>query len=82
VTDDAQQGVTDVVRGCDLFWATSVHRLLQALLQLPVPTYHHHRLVLDESGCKLSKSTRATSLRALRRAGATPADIRRVVGLA
>ncbi|HEY2185864.1 MAG TPA: tRNA glutamyl-Q(34) synthetase GluQRS [Xanthobacteraceae bacterium] len=81
VTDDAQQGVTDVVRGCDLFWATSVHRLLQALLALPVPNYHHHRLVLDESGRKLSKSTQATSLRALRRAGATPADIRRLVGL-
>jgi len=82
VADDAQQGITHVVRGRDLFWATSVHRLLQALLGLQVPAYHHHRLVLDESGCKLSKSTQATSLRALRQAGATPVDIRRLVGLA
>jgi glutamyl-Q tRNA(Asp) synthetase len=82
VIDDAQQGVTHIVRGQDLFWATSVHRLLQALLGLPSPVYHHHRLVLDEAGRKLSKSTRSTSLRALRAAGATAADIRAMVGLA
>jgi glutamyl-Q tRNA(Asp) synthetase len=81
VIDDARQGVTHVVRGQDLFQATSVHRLLQVLLGLPVPTYHHHRLILDEHGRKLAKSTQATSLRALRTAGATPADIRRLVGL-
>jgi glutamyl-Q tRNA(Asp) synthetase len=81
VVDDAWQGVTDVVRGQDLFWSTSVHRLLQALLALPAPTYRHHRLVLDQDGRKLSKSTRATALRALRQQGATPADIRRLVGL-
>jgi glutamyl-Q tRNA(Asp) synthetase len=79
--DDAAQGVTDVVRGCDLFHATSVHQLLQALLGFPAPRYHHHRLVLDAGGNKLSKSTAATSLRELRAAGATPAGIRRLVGL-
>jgi glutamyl-Q tRNA(Asp) synthetase len=81
VVDDAIQGVTHVVRGQDLFWATSVHRVLQALLALPVPVYHHHRLVLDDDGAKLAKSTRSTALRELRAGGATPADIRRMVGL-
>src|SRR6266568_4186850 len=66
VVDDALQGVTDVVRGQDLFWATSIHRLLQALLGLPEPTYHHHKLILDEAGQKLAKSTSATGLRELR----------------
>ena len=66
VVDDAAQGVTDVVRGQDLFHATSVHRLLQALLGLPAPRYCHHRLVLDADGKKLSKSTAATGLRELR----------------
>jgi glutamyl-Q tRNA(Asp) synthetase len=79
--DDALQGVTDVVRGQDLFWSTGIHRLLQALLGLPEPIYHHHRLVLDAGGRKLSKSTLATSLRELRASGATPADVRRMVGL-
>jgi glutamyl-Q tRNA(Asp) synthetase len=81
VVDDACQGVTHVVRGQDLFWSTSVHRLLQALLGLPAPIYHHHRLVLDGDGQKLSKSTRATGLRALREGGASVTDIRRMVGL-
>ena len=79
--DDALQGVTDVVRGQDLFWSTSVHRLLQVLLDLPQPIYRHHRLILDEAGRKLSKSTDATALRSLRAEGATPADIRHRVGL-
>ena len=79
--DDALQGVTDVVRGQDLFWSTSIHRLLQVLLGLPEPIYHHHKLILDADGRKLSKSTQATSLRELRAAGATAADIRRMVGL-
>ena len=79
--DDALQGVSDVVRGQDLFWSTSIHRVLQALLGLPEPTYHHHRLILDADGRKLSKSTQATSLRELRARGATAADIRRMVGL-
>ena len=81
VVDDARQGVTDVVRGQDLFWSTSVHRILQALLGLPAPVYHHHRLILDADGRKLSKSTRATALRELRAAGVTASDIRRMVGL-
>jgi glutamyl-Q tRNA(Asp) synthetase len=82
VVDDALQGVTEVVRGADLFWSTSVHRLLQRLLDLPQPIYRHHRLILDGEGLKLSKSTRATALRELRDGGATPAAIRRLVGLA
>ena len=81
VVDDAAQGVTDVVRGRDLFHATSVHRLLQALLGLPAPRYHHHRLILDADGNKLSKSTLATGLRELRARGACAADIRKLVGL-
>lgn len=81
VIDDALQGVTDVVRGRDLFWSTSVHRLLQHLLGLPQPAYRHHRLILDSSGQKLSKSTGATGLRELRGQGAMPADVRRLVGL-
>ena len=81
VIDDALQGVTDVVRGQDLFWSTSIHRLLQALLDLPQPAYRHHRLVIDATGQKLSKSTGATGLRELRAAGAAPTDIRRLVGL-
>jgi glutamyl-Q tRNA(Asp) synthetase len=79
--DDAAQGITDVVRGRDLFYATGVHRLLQALLEWPAPRYHHHRLVPGSDGKKLSKSTAATSLRELRAAGKTSADIRRLVGL-
>ncbi len=79
--DDAAQGITEVVRGCDLFHSTSVHRLLQALLGYPAPRYHHHRLILDADGNKLSKSTAATGLRELRVAGVTPAEIRRRVGL-
>jgi glutamyl-Q tRNA(Asp) synthetase len=79
--DDALQGVTEVVRGRDLFGSTSVHRLLQALLGLPQPAYRHHRLVLDDARQKLSKSTGSTGLRELRAGGATAADIRRLVGL-
>ena len=81
VIDDAAQDVTDVVRGEDLFQATSVHRVLQALLGLPVPRYRHHRLILDAEGRKLSKSTHATGLRELRAQGKSPVDIRAMVGL-
>jgi glutamyl-Q tRNA(Asp) synthetase len=81
VIDDAAQGVTHVVRGQDLFWATSVHRLLQALLGLPMPSYHHHWLLLDDDGSKLAKSTQATGLRELRAQGLKPQDIRRLAGL-
>jgi glutamyl-Q tRNA(Asp) synthetase len=81
VVDDGVQGVTDVVRGSDLFHATGVHRLLQALLGLPQPAYHHHRLILDADGRKLAKSTAATGLRDLRARGGTVADIRKAIGL-
>ena len=65
VLDDATQGVTDVVRGMDLFHATHIHRLLQELLGLPAPTYYHHPLIRNEAGQKLSKSIASTGLRAL-----------------
>lgn len=78
--DDALQGVTHVVRGRDLFFATAVQRLLQELLGLPAPRYLHHDLVLGEDGRKLSKSRGDTGLAALRAAGLTPDDIRRMVG--
>lgn len=81
VLDDASQGVTDVVRGQDLFAATAVHRVLQELLDLPAPRYRHHPLILDAGGKKLSKSTQATGLRELRALGKTPVDIRHMVGL-
>jgi glutamyl-Q tRNA(Asp) synthetase len=81
VIDDALQVITEVVRGRDLFWSTSVHLLLQQLLGIPQPVYRHHQLIEDVSGHKLSKSTQGTALRELRRQGATPADIRRLVGL-
>jgi glutamyl-Q tRNA(Asp) synthetase len=81
VVDDARQGVTHVTRGRDLYAATDIHRLLQVLLGLPEPVYHHHRLITDAEGRKLAKSARDTSLKSLRESGATPADIRRMVGL-
>ncbi len=81
VIDDALQGVTEVVRGQDLFHATSVHALLQHLLDLPAPSYRHHQLIRDAAGHKLSKSTGATGLRELREAGANVADIRARIGL-
>lgn len=67
--DDAADGVTLVTRGQDLFYATNVHRLLQALLDLPVPRWHHHGLLIDETGKKLSKSRHSSSLADRRRAG-------------
>lgn len=81
VLDDALQGITHVVRGQDLFWATALHRLLQHLLGLPAPVYRHHSLILDAEGGKLSKSTQATALRELRARGVKPAEIRHMVGL-
>ena len=81
VIDDALQGVTDIVRGQDLFHATSVHRLLQHLLGLTEPAYRHHRLIRDAEGHKLSKSTGSTGLRELRDSGANAADVRKLVGL-
>ena len=79
--DDAMQGITHVVRGRDLYHATSVHVLLQRLLGLPTPRYHHHRLITDAAGRKLSKSDRDTALASLREDGKTPDDVRRMVGL-
>ncbi len=81
VLDDALQGVTHVVRGADLFHATSIHRLLQELLALPAPVYHHHRLILGPDGTKLSKSRADTAIAHLRDAGVTPPEIRRMIGL-
>ncbi|MTH98203.1 tRNA glutamyl-Q(34) synthetase GluQRS [Roseibium sp. RKSG952] len=81
VADDALQGVSDVLRGQDLYAATGVHRLLQTLLGLPEPLYRHHPLILGDDGRKLSKSTGSTSLRALRADGVTGADIRKRLGL-
>jgi glutamyl-Q tRNA(Asp) synthetase len=73
--DDAAQGVTDVVRGRDLFAATDVHRLLQALLDLPTPDYHHHDLLIDAEGRRLAKRHGAPTLADLRAGGADPAAL-------
>lgn len=77
--DDALQGVTHVVRGRDLYHATAVHRLLQRLLDLPEPVYHHHRLIPGPDGRKLSKSNKDTGIAAFRKAGKTPADVRALI---
>lgn len=76
VVDDAEQGVTLVTRGLDLFQATHLHRLLQALLALPVPRYQHHRLILDAEGKRLAKRDQATALRTLREKGETAREVR------
>lgn len=81
VVDDAAQGVTDVVRGQDLFHATSIHALLQALLGLPAPRYRHHRLIVDDTGSKLAKRRLSTPLRDLRGDGVSVDEIRRLIGL-
>jgi len=81
VVDDALQGVTHVTRGMDLYRATDLHRLLQVLLGLPAPRYHHHALILDAAGRKLSKRDGDLSLRALREAGTTPDMVRRMAGV-
>ncbi|WP_088346693.1 MULTISPECIES: tRNA glutamyl-Q(34) synthetase GluQRS [Rhodomicrobium] len=80
VTDDALQGVTHVTRGLDLIAATDIHRLLQVLLGLPEPLYWHHRLIVDNSGRKLSKSHRDKSLRSLRAEDVTPEAVKELVG--
>ena len=82
VIDDAAQGITDVTRGEDLFEATKIHVVLQRLLGLPTPVYHHHRLIRDEAGKRLAKRDDARAIRRYRDDGASPADIRRMVGLA
>lgn len=80
VVDDARQQISHVVRGEDLWDATPLHRVLIALLGLPVPEWHHHRLVRDEEGRRLAKRDNARALRTLREAGARPSDIRRQLG--
>jgi len=81
VVDDAAEGITEVVRGEDLFAATFVHVVLQAALGLPTPAYHHHRLIRDEAGRRLAKRDDARALARYRAEGATPDDVRRMVGL-
>lgn len=81
VLDDAAQSVTHVTRGEDLFAATPIHRLLQALLDLPAPVWRHHRLIRDEAGRRLAKRAGDVALAALREGGAGPEDVRRMVGL-
>jgi len=81
VLDDAAQGVIHVVRGQDLFEATRIHVVLQKLLGLPTPIYHHHRLIRDEAGKRLAKRDDARAIATYREDGASPADIRRMVGL-
>lgn len=81
VLDDAVQGITHVVRGEDLFEATKIHVVLQRLLGLPTPTYHHHRLIRDKHGKRLAKRDDARAICKYREDGASPEDIRRMVGL-
>ena len=81
VLDDAAQGITHVVRGQDLFEATRIHVVLQRLLGLPTPIYHHHRLIRDEAGKRLAKRDDARAIARYREDGASPDDIRRMVGL-
>jgi glutamyl-Q tRNA(Asp) synthetase len=81
VVDDAAQGVTEVVRGADLADATPIHVLLQTLLGLPTPDYHHHRLIRGDDGARLAKRDAARPLWDYRAAGATPADLRALLGL-
>lgn len=80
--DDAIQGVALVTRGLDLFHATHIQRLLQALLGLPSPRYHHHPLLLDDAGHRFAKRDRAATLEALRRSGTTPQGVRRLIAAA
>lgn len=81
VLDDAATGVTHVIRGEDLFDATRIHVLLQQLLGLPTPDYHHHRLIRDAHGKRLAKRDDARAIATYRADGATPQDIRAMIGL-
>ncbi len=80
--DDADQGISHVIRGEDLFEFTPIQVILQHLLDLPTPVYHHHRLIRDEHGRRLAKRDDARAIRRYRDEGASPEDIRRMVGLA
>jgi glutamyl-Q tRNA(Asp) synthetase len=79
--DDHLQGITHVTRGEDLFYATHLHRLLQHLLNLNVPTWHHHPLLLDHEGKRFAKRNRSVTLESLRQDGKTPADVRAMAGI-
>ncbi|MAH84760.1 MAG: tRNA glutamyl-Q(34) synthetase GluQRS [Rhodospirillaceae bacterium TMED8] len=79
--DDAIQKITLVTRGEDLFLATHLHRLLQALLDLPVPQYHHHKIITDEMGKRLAKRAHSMTIEAFRQGGRTPEDVRAIIGL-
>ncbi|EEE36764.1 glutamyl-Q tRNA(Asp) synthetase [Rhodobacteraceae bacterium KLH11] len=81
VVDDADQNITHVTRGEDLFDATQIHVLLQGLLGLPTPVYHHHRLIRDAAGKRLAKRDDARAITLYRQQGASPADIRAMVGM-
>ncbi|MDT8328298.1 MAG: tRNA glutamyl-Q(34) synthetase GluQRS [Roseovarius sp.] len=81
VIDDADQHITHVIRGQDLFEATQIHVLLQGLLGLPTPLYHHHRLIRDETGKRLAKRDDARAIATYRTEGASPDDIRQMIGL-
>lgn len=81
VLDDTAQNISHVVRGRDLFDATAIHVVLQLLLNLPIPTYHHHRLIRDETGKRLAKRDDACAISRYREDGATVSDIRALVGL-
>ncbi len=81
VMDDAAQGITHIIRGQDLFFATPLHRVLQVLLDLPEPIYQHHSLITDDTGERMAKRRGSKTLRDLRAEGVTPDDIRRMVGL-
>lgn len=81
VVDDAEQGITHVIRGEDLFAATKIHVVLQHLLGLPTPIYHHHRLIRDAAGKRLAKRDDARAIATYRAEGHTPRDIRQMIGL-
>jgi glutamyl-Q tRNA(Asp) synthetase len=81
VVDDLEMGITHVIRGEDLAPATPIHVLLQTLLGLPTPIYHHHKLIRDETGKRLAKRDDARAIATYRAEGATPRDVRDMVGL-
>lgn len=81
VLDDADQGITHVIRGKDLFNATWIHVILQKFMGLTTPTYEHHRLITDETGKRLAKRDDARAIAKYRAEGVSPAEIRQIVGL-
>ena len=81
VVDDALQDITQITRGADLFGATCLHRVIQELLNLPVPVWNHHRLIRDAEGTRMAKRRNSPTIQSLRKAGSTPEDIRTLVGL-